>query len=94
MGKRLQIDNVVSDRDRVLMELSYRNHQVLIIRRTIPSVKDVLLEWTNDRSPMIINVSQGRGWLKVLFSTGTMVTFEVERPERVDRYSLVINEVT
>ena len=63
MGKRLQLETAIGDKDRVLSELGFRNHQVLIVQSTIPDVKEVLLQWTSDQSPMIINVAKGRDWL-------------------------------
>jgi len=90
MGKRLIGES--SDKDKVLEALSYRNRSVLIIQRELPGVQEVLLEWTTDRSPMIVTVSQGREWMKVLFATGTLVTFMVNRPESISRYSLVIDK--
>ena len=83
--------NQPSNHDQVLELLGYRNKSVLIVQSTLPNVQDVLLTWTTDRSPMIVLVSQGRGWLKVLFATGTTVTFMVNRPEDTSKYTLVID---
>ncbi len=92
MGKRLQLE-IPSDRERVLAELRSRNRSVLVVRSPLPEVMDVITEWTNDGSPMTVNVAQGKGWLKCLFASGTTLTFMVNRPGDVSRYSLVIDGV-
>lgn len=84
---------VPSERETVLAELRARNHMILVVRSPLPKVADVIVEWTSDNSPMIVNVVQGRDWLKCLFATGTTLTFMVNRPEDVSRYSLVIDKV-
>ena len=93
MGKRLQLETAIGDKDRVLSELGCRNREVLIVQRTLPDVKEVLLMWTSDRSPMIVSVAQGKGWLKVLFATGTTLAFMLTKPMDTSKYSLVVDGV-
>jgi len=79
-------------KERVLSELSFRNHKVLIRCERVPQMRDVILKWTSDRSPMVVNVNVQRCGLVVLFATGTTLTFVVNDVGDTSKYDLVIDE--
>jgi len=72
--------------------LKKKNHRVLIVTDSIPSVGRAVTDYIDQTGLGVIGVTNSRFGVVFILANGANITFAVNRPSRLDHFQLVVDE--